>query len=74
MHGGTLTHPDRHRIQAAAPNCMREGVVRYSPVKSLWFFGMSIGAWLEHLLRHRLPRAGERCYPAGSLPSAQEPP
>jgi fatty-acid desaturase len=35
---------ERHRVAASNLDCVRTGVVRYSPVKSLWFCGMLVGA------------------------------
>ncbi len=35
---------DRHRIRALDLDCVRNGVVRYAPIKSLWFLCMSAGA------------------------------
>jgi fatty-acid desaturase len=38
------TKIERHRVEAWDPDCVRRGVVRYAPIKSLWFFGMLAGA------------------------------
>jgi len=35
---------DRHRVVAPDSDCVRNGVVRYAPMKSLWFLCMSAGA------------------------------
>ena len=35
---------DVHRVWAQNPDCVRKGIVRYAPTKSLWFLGMSVGA------------------------------
>jgi stearoyl-CoA desaturase (delta-9 desaturase) len=34
----------RHRVQAAGPEDVRAGIVRWAPVKSFWFLGMATGA------------------------------
>jgi fatty-acid desaturase len=35
---------DRHRVLAGDPQDIRVGVVRWAPIKSLWFLGMAAGA------------------------------
>ncbi len=40
----TSTGLYRHRVRSTDPDCVREGVVRYSPVKSIWFASMAAAA------------------------------
>lgn len=40
---GSTTQLVAHRVCAADPDNLRIGKVRYAPMKSLWFFGMTVG-------------------------------